>query len=66
MHLHDILCVAVHVQTYLPWCDTLTHEDLVVGSKLWGVVIHIFHFDVNTHFGVLVKASYTQTWYRPK
>lgn len=50
-----------HTQTYLSWCNSFTHEDFIVGSELWGVVIHVFHFDVNTYFGVLMVASYTHT-----
>lgn len=50
-----------HVQTYLPRHGRLTHEDLIVGSELWRVVVHVFDSDVNTDFGVLVMAACTQT-----
>lgn len=57
MQFHTQTCMHTLTQAYLQWHDSFTHEDFVVGSKLWGVVIHIFHFDVDAHFGVLVVAS---------
>lgn len=45
-----------HRKPHLSRCDSFTHEDLIVGRELWRVVINIFHFDVNPHFGVLVMA----------
>lgn len=46
---------------YLSRRNRLTHEDLVVGGKLWRVVVDVLHPDVHTHFGVLVVTAYTQT-----
>lgn len=46
---------------YLPRSDCLTHEDLVVGSKLWRVVVDVLYPDVHTNFGVLVVTAYTHT-----
>lgn len=47
-------------RTYLPGHGRLTHEHLVVGGELRGVVVHVFDPDVDTDFGVLVMAAYTQ------
>lgn len=56
---HADMCLQ-HVscrQPYLPRRYGFTHEDFVVAGELWGVVIHVFHFDVHAHFCVLVVAS---------
>lgn len=56
----------IYLVTYLPRRDRFTHEDFVVGRKLRRVVVHVFDFDVNAHFGVLVVTPCTHTHSRLK
>ena len=51
----------MYLMTYLPRRDRFTHEDFVVGRELRRVVIHVFNFDVDAHFGVLVVTPCTHT-----
>lgn len=63
MKVNNYAHTLTHTQcaTYLPRSDCLTHEDLVVGSELWWVVIDVLHPDVYTHFSVLVVTAYNHT-----
>lgn len=56
----------IYLVTYLPRRDRFTHEDFVVGRELRRVVVHVFDFDVNAHFGVLVVTPCTHTHSRLK
>lgn len=56
----DVRGVDGDAPTYLPGHGRLTHEHLVVGGELRGVVVHVFDPDVDTDFGVLVMAACTR------
>lgn len=44
--------------TYFARVDILTHENFTLSSKFWGVVIHIFDFDIDSYFRILVMAAW--------
>lgn len=45
-------------ETHFARSDVLTHQDLVLGGKLRGVVVYVFDFDVDTDFGILVMSAW--------
>lgn len=46
--------------TYFARVDVLTHKDFTLSGKFWGVVVHIFDFDIDSYFRILVMAAWNE------